>query len=312
MANILIADLSKEFKLKTGEVSVFGQYKDQIMQILDLGDEGYTLFFILNDNDPQVIEKIGESEKFKELKLNKDFLVIDPGDNGTLLIYSNILYKNHEKQKEMIPQVINALTDELSKAQGSVEFKCDDCRKDISENILINNVVTQKCDNCLSSLKLKVEVEKRQFENLSPNYLVGSILGLAGSLLMGLVWIAIIIFANKDYLILTILMGIACGYMYKFGSKKIDNPGRALIFLLTLSGAFLSNVVAVMYYAYKGSGQIIFLESFNYYFANLTKTGLGDFFLAYLFPMIGAGYAVYTFKNDSVEFLVEKGEAYVS
>ncbi len=306
--------LAQELNITEGEASIFGLYQGHSLQIFLAPQENNQAYFInvlVSQNSQEILKKVSQSASFQELGLKPKHLSLQEFTSLAQELQSKpcfaLAYQHPagltKKNKELLPKIVQCFVENLK----SEPLQCQKCQGPVENLRLINNVLTQICDGCLGLVKIKIKSIQRKFETLKPNYLLGTLGGLVGSLAGNILWILLIILAERDWLYLTILAGLACGYLYKALSKKVDILGRILIFSLTLLGSYLAQAFYVVYSIYQESGEFLIAEGFQDYTQYLIQfENPKDIILNYLFPLIGAGYAAYKFKNDEIDFNIEE------
>jgi uncharacterized membrane protein YeaQ/YmgE (transglycosylase-associated protein family) len=308
--------IAQKLNLKRSSDSVFGDIHGQPTQVSfeKVGrNQFYYVRFLSRRMDPSFVESLkttlpGDSKiKLRQLK-------VESGVQQTacqMLTWGPMAYPFKDKASEEIPPGVEFLASRMKDRFGSSSETCSYCNAETKDLVLLNNRPLVICPSCLNKKEHEFRTQQTAFEELRPNYLLGALAGFAGSVVGATLWVGAIVATQKDYLLLSILAGFLCGWLYKKVAKKIDHLGRALIFAITLAGFFTAQVLHIAYLVHEEQGTWDLAGSFSAYLLHLqTEAVPMDVLMAYLFPILGAAYAVFfVFPKDSMEFVVDRGNA---
>jgi hypothetical protein len=309
-----LESIAQKLSLKRSSDAIFGDVHGQPTQVSfeKVGrNQFYYVRLLSRRMDPSFVESLkttlpGDSKiKLRQLKV----------ENGVhqsscqLLTWGPINYAFKDKAAEEIPPAVEFLASRMKDRFGSSSENCSYCNAETRDLVLLNNRPLVICASCLNKKEHEFRTQQAAFEELRPNYLLGALAGFAGSVVGATLWVGAIVATSKDYLLLSILAGFLCGWLYKKAAKKVDHLGRALIFAITLAGFFTAQVLHIAYLVHEEQGIWDIAGSFSAYLLHLqTEAAPMDVLMAYLFPILGAAYAVFfVFPKDRIEFAIERG-----
>lgn len=309
-----LESIAQKLKLKRSSDSVFGDVHGQPTQVSfeKVGrNQFYYARLLSRRMDPGFVESL-KTTLPADTKIKLRQLKVENGVQQTtcqMLTWGPMAYPFKDKASEEIPPGVEFLASRMKDRFGASSENCSYCNAESRDLVLLNNRPLVICPSCLNKKEHEFRTQQLAFEELRPNYLLGALAGFAGSVVGATLWVAAIVATSKDYLLLSILAGFLCGWLYKKASKKIDNLGRVLIFAITLAGFFAAQVLHIAYLVHEEQGLWDLVGSLNAYLLHLqTEAVPFEVLMTYLFPILGAAYAVFfVFPKDRIEFVVERG-----
>ena len=314
--NKKLVNIAQKLHLKQSAASIWGEIDQTFVQVFALQDNGtsYNIFFHLNHLISDLPEKIAAHPSLENKFKAKNFSWDPSEDQGKKvyrLIYEGLSFGLKDKSEEFIPKLIQAFNEVVPTSEKNLSGICEQaegntiCSKKYDKPRVINNLLSFYCATCIDHLQRQVGDAQKELADLSPSYLKGAVFGFAGALAGAALWLAPIIFLQRDFLILSIASGFACGYLYGMGAGKIDHVGKGLIFVLTLLGFFMINCLHISYLVYQQTQAFDLVYVVTAYTQNLIAEP-GAAFVDYLFPLIGAVYTVFTTQTDSIDLVIEE------
>ncbi|MEO5667164.1 MAG: hypothetical protein ABIR96_03820 [Bdellovibrionota bacterium] len=307
-----LESIAQKLGLNRGDESVFGETNGQAVQI-SYEKKGRSRFYyvrmLAKGLDPSFFEGhetwlASTAIKARQLKTEE----APAGSQHRTLLWGPLSFPFKDTSAQKIPPGLEVLSARIKERLGSSSRVCSYCSSSSGENMLLNNRVTVMCSSCLSRKETEHRSASKTFDEMRPNYLSGAFAGFFGSLIGAGIWLAAIGFTQKDHLMLSLLAGFLCGWLYRKASLKVDLVGKMLIIVLTLAGFFFAQVLQIFYAIHQHHQVWDFAGALR---ASLDSfSGLSSFekVRGYLFPIIGAVYAgFFLFPKDSLLFKIERG-----
>jgi hypothetical protein len=242
-------------------------------------------------------QAVDKSENLKMLSKNRQVVV---GEDFLLWTWQ---YSLSKPKASFVADFVHQLLAEIKLFVSPPEDKCELCPTASREVVLYNGVPGHYCNSCQSQAGHQAGEAAREYSELETNLPMGILFGAGAALAGALVWGGVAYTINYIFAYGAIGIGWLVGLAIFKGAGKITWPGRIAAALLTLASIMLGDIFFYSLLMAKEFQVPLSMEVVSAAFGvfqEIEFTSEGGLF-SIIFALVGAGYAIYTFKPPAFE-----------